>query len=90
MHFSSIVSAVGFAAAEKIHQDFHSKGTAMEIENKFKKFDLTAEMVEHFRSLAAVTKKSDEYGHGYAITTIVLGEHEASSTEQGDNNAELG
>lgn len=62
----------------------------MEIENKFKRFNLTAEMAEHFRSLAAVTKKTDEHGHSYAITTIVLGEHEAHSTERGEENAELG
>jgi hypothetical protein len=68
----------------------NTKGAAMLIEDKFKKFNLTDEMTEHLRFLAALTKKSDEQAHSYAIKTIVLGIDKADSTEQGAGNAELG
>jgi len=68
----------------------NTKGAAMLIEDKFKKFNLTDAMTEHLRSLAALTKKSDEQAHSYAIKTIVLGVDKADSTEQGAGNAELG
>lgn len=45
----------------------------MLIKDKFQKFNLTDEMTEYFRSLAALTKKSDEQAHDYSIKTIMLG-----------------
>ena len=62
----------------------------MLIEDKFKKFYVTDEMAEHFRILAALTKKPDEQAHSYAIKTIVLGVDKADSSEQGAGNAKLG
>lgn len=61
----------------------------MLIEDKFKKFNLTDEMMEHFRSLTALTKKSDEQAYSYEIKTILFGVDQAGSTEQGASNAEV-
>lgn len=62
----------------------------MEIEDKFRKFDITNEMAESFRYFANGSKHADDKNENYVIKTIVLGEHEVHFNEQGDGNAELG
>jgi hypothetical protein len=62
----------------------------MEIEEKFRRFNLTDEMAENFRYLANVSKGSNEQSQNYIIKTIVFGEHEVHSNKQGEDNAKLG
>lgn len=63
------------------------EGVTVEIEDKFKLFNLTDEMAENFRFLGTVVKRSDGQTLTYTIKTIVLGEREGHSTEQGESNA---